>query len=182
MNQWLADVFLALPSALTASHVFGSLCLAFCWLCYVFNVRFPLVLAVSRRRKRGEEQPLGVWQRLFYTLLRKKARLDEGGVYLTHLLAFLLLTVATLLHLLLFAFCMQGVAFAVTVDRLALTVAVGVICVFSLFTQPAATMERRLRWGFHKPGSIVRAVLRELLIVAVLFLWLYDAYFLPALL
>jgi hypothetical protein len=182
VNQWLADVFLALPSVLTASHVFGSFCLAFCWLCYVFNVRFPLVKAVSRRRKRGEEQPLGAWQRLFYTSLRKKARLDEGGVYLTHLLAFLLLAAATLLHLSLLALCIQGVALAVSVDRLALTVAVGVICLFSLFTQPAATMERRLRWGFHKPGSIVRAVLREVLIVTVLFLWLYDAYFLPALL
>ena len=184
MNQWLADVFFSLPSVLTASHVFGSFCLAFCWLCYAFNVRFLLVQAVrSRCREDYRREHLSrAWQRLFYSSVRKKARLDEGGVYLTHLLAFLLLTVATLLHLFLFAFCMQGVALAVTVDRLALTVAVGVICVFSLFTQPAATMERRLRWGFHKTGSIVRAVLREVLIVAVIFLWLYDAYFYPALL
>ena len=182
MNQWLADVFLSLPSFLTASHVFGSICLVFCWLCYLFNVRFPITQAVRRQRKRGEEQPPHVWQKVFYTSLRKKARLDEGGVYLLHLLALLSLTAVTLLHVALLALCVQGVSLAVTVDRIALTVAVGGICLFSMFTQPAATMERRLRWGFHKPGSVARAVLRELLIVAVLFLWLYDAYFLPALL
>jgi hypothetical protein len=43
-------------------------------------------------------------------------------------------------------------------------------------------MERRSRLGFHKTGSVVRSILRELLIVAVLFVWLYDAYFLPLLL
>ena len=103
-------------------------------------------------------------------------------MYLTHLLTLLLLLAVTVLHGALFLLCLQGDAVAVTVDRIALTILVGIICLSSLFTQPAATMERRLRLGFHKTGSVVRAVLRELLIVAVLFLWLYDAYFLPVLL
>ena len=182
MNQWLADMFLSLPPALTVSHVFGSICLAFCWLCYLFNLRYPITQAVRRRRKKGEAPSLRSWQRVFYTVLRKQARLDEGGVYLTHLLTLLLLLAVTVLHGALFLLCLQGDAVAVTVDRIALTILVGIICLSSLFTQPAATMERRLRLGFHKTGSVVRAVLRELLIVAVLFLWLYDAYFLPVLL
>ena len=182
MNQWLADVFLSLPPFLTASHVFGSFCLAFCWLCYVFNLRYPITQAVRRHRRRGDGQPSGLWQRVFCTSLRKKARVDEGGVYLTHLLTLLLLLAVTLLHGALLALCVQGDALALAVDRIALTVLMWAVCLFSLFTQPAATMERRLRWGFHKTGSIVRAVLREILIVAALFLWLYDAYFLPVLL
>ena len=182
MNQWLADLFLSLPSVLTASHVFGSICLAFCWLCYLFNLRYPITQAVRRRRKKGEERSLRRGQRIFYTALRKQARLDEGGVYLSHLLTLLLLLAVTLLHGALFLLCTRGDAVAVAVDRVALTVLVGIVCLYSLFIQPAATMERRLRLGFHKTGSIVRAVLRELLIVAVLFVWLYDAYFLPVLL
>ena len=182
VNQWLADLFLSLPATLTASHVFGSICLAFCWLCYLFNLRYPITQAVRRRRKKGEALSLRPWQRVFYTALRKQARLDEGGVYLTHLLTLLLLIIVTLLHGALFLLCAQGEAMAVTVDRVAMTVLVGIICLSSLFTQPAATMERRSRLGFHKTGSVVRAILRELLIVAVLFVWLYDAYFLPLLL
>ncbi len=42
MNQWLADIFLALPRGLTDPLVFGSLMLVLCWLAYVFYLRVPL--------------------------------------------------------------------------------------------------------------------------------------------
>ena len=184
MNQWLADVFFALPSTLTAPHVFGSLCLVFFWLCYFFDVRPPLVAAVYKNCREGyiEEYLSRPWRRVFFASVRKKAKLDEGGLYAMHLLTLLPLLVATVLHGALFAFCLGGMPLAVETDKLALTLACGLVTIFSLILQPGATMERRTRWGFRKTGSIVRAILRELWIVAVAFLWLYDAYFLPALL
>ena len=39
MNQWLADRFVSLPSALTDPLIFGSIVLALCWLCYLFCLR-----------------------------------------------------------------------------------------------------------------------------------------------
>jgi hypothetical protein len=119
---------------------------------------------------------------LFYATARQKAGLDEGGVYLTNLLSFLLLAMTTLIHAALAVLCVREMDTAITADKLLLTVTICVISVLSLITQPGATLERRTRWGFRKTGNIVRAVLREVLIAAVLFLWLYDAYFLPALL
>ena len=184
VNQWLADVFFALPSVLTAPHVFGSLCLVFFWLCYFFDVRPPLVAAV-RKNCRGDfiaEHLPRPWRRIFFASARKKAKLDEGGLYAMHVLTLLPLLVATVLHGALLAFCFGGMPLAVETDKLALTLTFGLVAIFSLILQPRATMERRTRWGFRKTGSAVRAILRELLIVAVTFLWLYDAYFLPALL
>ena len=184
MNQWLADLFFVLPSGVTAPCVFGSICLGFFWLCYLFDIRPPLVAAVCRgcREDWQQEHLSRPWQRLFFTSARKKARLDEGGLYLVHLLTLLSLSTVTVLHAALFPFCLQEMTLAVEADKLALTLAFGLVAIFSLILQPGATMERRARWGFRKTGSVVRAILRELLIVAVAFLWLYDAYFLPALL
>lgn len=184
MNQWLADLFFALPPALTAPHVFGTACLVFFWLCYFFDVRPPLVAAVRRgcREDWRREHLSRLRQRLFFSSARKKAKLDEGGLYAMNLLSLVLLAVATVSHIALLPLCLQDTAWAIGADKLILTLACGLVAIFSLVTQPGATMERRTRWGFGKTGSIVRAVLRELVIVAVLFLWLYDAYFLPALL
>jgi hypothetical protein len=184
MNQWLADLFFALPRALTEPYVFGSLCLAFGWLCYAADIRSPITRAV--RARCGDafmrvNMP-HVWQRIFYRLARKKAKLDEGSVYLINLLSLLLLMVTTLIHTALIVLCVKDMAAAITADKILLTVTLCIISVLALITQPGATMERRERWGFRKTGNIVRAVLREILIVAVLFLWLYDAWFLPALL
>jgi hypothetical protein len=184
MNQWLADVFFALPSSVTAPYVFGSICLVFFWLCYFFDIRPPIVGAIERhcRQDWREEHLSRPWNRLFFSAARKKAKLDEGGLYLMHLLALLALSTATLLHIALLPFCLQDMALAIGADKIALSFAVGLVAIFSLVTQPRATMERRTRWGFRRPGSIVRAILRELSIVIIVFLWLYDAYFLPALL
>jgi hypothetical protein len=184
MNQWLADLFFALPRTLTESYVFGSLCLLFCWLCYVADIRAAITRAVRERCSAAfRQEHLGrPWHRLFYATARQKAGLDEGGVYLTNLLSFLLLAMTTLIHASLAVLCVREMDTAITADKLLLTVTICVISVLSLITQPGATLERRTRWGSRKTGNIVRAVLREVLIAAVLFLWLYDAYFLPALL
>jgi len=183
VNQWLADLFFALPPALTAPHVFGPACLIFFWLCYFFDVRPPLVAAARRgcREDWRREHLSRPWQRLFFSSARKKARLDEGGLYLMNLLSLLVLLAVTLLHAALLPLCLQDMTLAIGADKLALTLAIGLVAILSLVTQPGATMERRTRWGFRRTGSIVRVILRELLIVAIVFLWLYDAYFLPAL-
>jgi hypothetical protein len=90
--------------------------------------------------------------------------------------------VTTLIHTALIVLCVKDMAAAITADKILLTVTLCIISVLALITQPGATMERRERWGFRKTGNMIRAILREILIVAVLFLWLYDAWFLPALL
>ena len=184
MNQWLADLFFSLPRGLTAPHIFGTLCLLFSWLCYFFNIRPLIVRRIQKRCTPAyrKEHLCAVRARILYGKARKKAGLDEGGAYLFHLLSLLLLICATVLHGALFAFCLAGEVVAVAVDNVALTVTVCCICALSLALQPASTMDRRTRWGFRRPGNIVRAVLREGVIVAVLFLWIYDAYFFPALL
>ena len=183
MNQWLADVFVALPAGVTAPHAFGFGCLVFFWLCYFFDVRPPLVAAVKRGCREDWRQAhlSRPWQRLLFTSARQKAKLDEGGLYVMNWLSLLSLSVVTLLHLALLPLCLRGEHLAVGADKLVLTLAIGLVAVFALITQPAATIGRRERWGFRRAGSIVRAVLRELIIVIVVFLWLYDAYFLPAL-
>ncbi len=181
MNQWLADLFLALPSVLTAPHVFGTICLALCWTYYVFDIRGPITRAVRECSLAFRRQHLSRRRdRLFYGAARKKARLDEGGVYLVNLASFLLLCMTTVLHGALFFLCVQGDAMACLALRMVLTLTIFVVSVLALLTQPSTTLDRRTRWGFARTGSVVRAVLRELFIVAVLFLWIYDAWFLPA--
>ncbi len=184
MNQWLADVFFSLPQALIAPHIFGILVLLFWWACYFADIRGPIERAVRATCGRSfwQAKLQKPWQRLFFGAARKKAKLDEGGVYLTNLAAFLLLTMTTVMHAALFIFCMQGMALASRIDSILLTVTTCIIGTLTLLTQPHTTIERRTRWGFRRTGSIVRAVLREFLIVAVIFLWIYAAWFYPALL
>jgi hypothetical protein len=121
-------------------------------------------------------------RRILYGSVRKKAKLDEGGAYLFHLLSLIVIVSATVLHAALFGFCLSGVRVASIADSVVLTVVVSALGILSLATQPGATLERRSRWGFRLPGTVVHAVLREVIIVAVVFLWIYDAYFFPALL
>lgn len=181
VNQLLADLFLSLPRALTDPRVFGSVWLLLCWLGYVAFVRGPIRRAVRARCSASflaTELPRP-WHRILYGAARKKARLDEGGLYRTNLAVLVSLTVAVVLHVLLFALSYR-LPLLETVDRLVVTVAVCAVSVLCLATQPATTVERRLRWGFGKGSAWLCAVLWELAIVAALFLWLYDAWFLPA--
>lgn len=181
MNQLLADVFLALPRGLTDPRVFGSVWLVLCALGYVAFVRGPITRAV---RAHCSASYLSThlprpWHRILYGAARKKAKLDEGGLYTTNLAVLLTLAVAVVLHALLFVLSYRLPALA-TVDRVLLTAVVCVMAFLCLVTQPATTVERRVRWGFGKGSAWLCAVLWEIAIVALLFLWLYDAWFLPA--
>ena len=181
MNQLLADCFLALPRGLTDPRVFGSVWLALCILGYVAFVRGPITRAV---RARCSASYLAThlprpWHRILYGAARKKAKLDEGGLYTINLAVLLTLALTTAVHVALFVLSYRLPALA-TVDRILLTAVVGGMTFLCLVTQPATTVERRVRWGFGKGRSWLCAVLWEIVIVAALFLWLYDAWFLPA--
>ena len=177
----LADLFVALPRGLTDARVFGSIWLLLCCLGYVAFVRGPITRAVRARCSASylSTHLPHVWHRLFYGAARKKAKLDEGGLYLTNLIAFWSLVGSVALHAVLFALSDRAPACEL-LDRILLTAVVCVMAFLCLVTQPTTTVERRLRWGFGKGSSVVCAVLWELAIVAALFLWLYDAWFLPA--
>lgn len=183
MNQMLADMFLALPRALTEPRVFGSVCLALCWLGHVFFVRATVTRAVRERcgEKIFKTKLSHFRSRLFYGAVRREAHLDENGLYAFHLGSLLVLVMSTVIHVLLFWLDMEGCGVASVADRVLLTVVVsgeGMLC-FRI--QPAVTVERRLRWGFDKKNAVIHAVLWEIPIAATLLLWLYDAWFLPAL-
>lgn len=181
MNQMLADLFLSMPRALTEPRVFGSLCLALCWLGYVFFVHATLSRAAAER---CDGEPLTSrltrpWHRILYGRVRECAHLDEGGLYAVHLGVLLLLSVATVIHALLFWLDADGYALAGTVDRVLLTAVVLAVAAVCLWMQPATTVERRVRWGFSRQNAVVHALLWEVLLVALALLWLYDAWFLP---
>ncbi|MBO5899069.1 MAG: hypothetical protein J6R04_08665 [Clostridia bacterium] len=181
MNQLLADLFLALPRGLTDPRVFGSVWLTLCILGYVAFVRGPITRAV---RAHCSASYLSThlprpWHRILYGAARKKAKLDEGGLYTTNLAVLLTLAGTVAVHVALFVLSYRLPALA-TVDRILLTAVVGVMAFLCLVTQPATTLERRMRWGFGRASSVLCAVAWDLLIVAALFLWLYDAWFLPA--
>lgn len=182
MNQWLADLFLSLPRALTDPLVFGSLVLILCWLCYAFYLRAPLARAVRRRcgDERGIPHGIPPMRRLLYGSVRKRARLDEGGLYLGNLAALLSLSCVSAIHIVLFIFARDGMKGCGMADRVLLTITVLAVGVLSLATQPRATIERRERWGFGKVNAVLHAAIWELLIVVFVLLWLYDAWFLPA--
>lgn len=174
---------MALPRGLTEPGVFGSVWLVLCCLGYVAFVRGPITRAVRARCSPSylSAHLPHVWHRVFYGAARKKAGLDEGGLYLINLSVFWSLVGAVVLHTALFALSYRLPALE-TVDRLLLTVVICVMAFLCLVTQPATTVERRVRWGFGRGGSVVCAVLWEVAIIAALFLWLYDAWFLPAIL
>jgi hypothetical protein len=178
MNQWLADLFLSLPRALAEPLVFGSLMLILCWLCYAFYLRAPIARAV--RRRCGDERGIPPMRRLLYGAVRKRARLDEGGLYLGNQAAFLSLSCVSAIHVVLFIFARDGLKGCGIADRVLLTITVLAVGALSLATQPRATIERRERWGFGKGNAVLHAAIWELLIVVFVLLWLYDAWFLPA--
>lgn len=178
MNQWLADVFLALPQGLTVPRVFGSILLGLCWLGYLFWVRSPLTRAVQSRVA-DDESLAHPWRRVLYGKVRAKARLDEGGLYVTNLASLLGLLTISGMHALLFWLDADGVAVAGLADRAVLSVAAFAIGALCLLTQPAATLARRERWGFSRRNAVVHAVLWECVILIAMLLWMYDAWFLP---
>ena len=185
MNQAVAEFFLALPSPLTDPVWVGTACLLLCWLGYFAAIRGPLTRAVRQRcspRILQNTVPR-VYQRLLYTALRRKADLDDGFLYLGNLLVFLLLVSVSLVHLPLAIFLKAGETVSsllLTVDAAFVSLATAVCGILSLGTQPRATWERRERWGFYRQGTVFHIILRELLNLAVMAYWFYDAFFLFA--
>ena len=182
MNQWLADLFLSMPPWLRDPLLFGSMALALCWIGYVLCVRAPLLRAVRNRCGHAfvTEQRKRPWRCLLYRSAREKAKLDEDGVYAGNLAAVCFLLSMSVVHVVLFVAVRQGMELCGVVDRLVVTVTATVIGAVCLWTQPRATAERRLRWGFGRANAVIHATVWEAFIVIVLFLWLYDAWFLPA--
>ena len=84
-------------------------------------------------------------------------------------------------HAALFAFARRGVDACGVADRVLLTVTALAIGALSLATQPRVTVERRERWGFGRTNAVLHAIVWEIIIVLFVLLWLYDAWFLPAL-
>ena len=181
MNQVLADMFLAMPRTLTEPRVFGSVYLVLIWLGYLFFIRTYIRRVVIDRCDANTVVALmrHPTRRLLYSSVRKQARLDEGGLYAINLGSLIGLIVVTVVHALLFWLAVEGYSVAETADRVLLTVVVGVFFVLFVVMQPVATIARRLRWGFTRPNAVVHAVIWDVLIVVLMYLWLYDAWFLP---
>lgn len=182
MNQKIADWFLSLPPALTAPAVSGALALAWCWVAYWLAARVPLI-----RRVREQCSPavcrkqLSHWyHRVLYRPVRRKAGLDEGGLYLAQNVLLWGLVAVTLLHPLLSLLPGWGMPAAEVADRVLVTVAVAGVGIASLLAQPRATCERHARWGFRPFHGLVFAVLWEILMMFVILSWIYIAWFLPA--
>ena len=183
MNQALADLFLSLPRTLRAPEVLGAVCVALFAVGLFLWGRVPLSLAVSQRCGEGfcHAQLSRPWHRVLYR--RAAKRMDGCALYTVNLVLLPLLAVTAVLQLgTLIAYLVpfslpSPLTLAV---RAAVTLSLGVACFAYLAYQPRATVERRMRWGFGRGNAVCHAVAWEAVILAVYFLWLYDAWFLPA--
>ncbi len=182
MNQKIADLFLSLPSALTSPAVAGSIALALCWLWYLLAARAPLPRRVREKCSPAvlKKQAPRLRDRVLYRPLRRRAALDEGGLYLSQTLLLLGLCAVTLLHPLLLVFAGMKIPAAAVADRTVVTLAVIGIGITALFTLPRAVRERHARWGFHPLHGVFFAALWEILSALAVLSWTYIAWFLPA--
>lgn len=186
MNQVIADAIRSLPWWLRDTYILGWLYLVLCCLGYVYFLR-PTLWHIVRARlpERVIQDTLPTRaSRLFFNGVKKKAHLWDNGWFTVNRI---------LLPLLPAVVCLHGVASILaltlptppallqTADTALLSVLFFVMAVLLLMTQPRATMERRKKWGFRPLGNLVHTVLWELIIVFLLFLWLYVAYFLALL-
>ena len=180
MNQRIADFVLALPAPLRDAQVVSILFLALSWLAYLFFIRTPLTRRVQEycSPKYLSEHLPHRYQYLFYTAVKRKAALAECGWYTVNFVAFYALCAVTPLHIVLLFLVRSGAAPLLwQIDLALLSVLFCAVCFLSLLSQPAATLERRRRWGFRTAGNVVHAALWEALLVVLLFFWLYVAWF-----
>ncbi len=183
MNQLIADAIRSLPWWLRDTYILGWLYLVLCCLGYIYYIRPTLWRIIRERvseRVINDTLPTKA-SRLFFDAIKKKAHLWDNGYFTVNRI--LLPALPTLI-------CLHGVAsilaltlptpppFLRTADAVVLSVFFFVVAVLFLMTQPRATIQRRERWGFRPMGNVVHALLWEALIVCLLFLWLYVAYFL----
>ena len=178
MNQALADLFLSLPPALRAPAVFGAVCLTLDWLGFWLWIHLPLDRVVRTHYgetafRRKMPRP---WHRILYGAARDKLATD-GLFVANRVLLSLLAAASAVVGVCLF---LPAIPWLDITSRALLTLTLGLSGALYLGYQPSTTLERRVRWGFGKANAVVHAALWEVLITAVVFLWLYDAWFLPA--
>ncbi|MBQ8718309.1 MAG: hypothetical protein IJY66_03495 [Clostridia bacterium] len=186
MNQQLADAIRALPPFLQKPLLLGWLCLALSALAYWYFIRPALW---SYIRAHASKKIIASYlpkrrSRIFFSGIRKKAHLERCGWYTVNLYLLPSLLGVALLHLVMTVLWLCGVSLpsgAETAHLALLSLLFFAIAVLSLISQPAATKERRTRWGFRPFGNTLHAALWEIIIVILLFLWFYVAYFLALL-
>ncbi len=183
MNQQIADAVRALPPALQSTYILGWLYLLFCYLSYFRFIRTALwrdIRAAVSPRVIDELLPRRA-DRVFFGRIRKKAHLSGNAWYTVNRALLPSLLGVTFCHAILTAlqYTLASPPPALfDADRLLLSILFFAVCVLSLMTQPRATIELRTKWGFRPFGNTVHALLWEVIIVLLLFLWLYVAYFL----
>lgn len=187
MNQRIADFIRALPAPFRSTVVLGWILLILCFLCYVYWVRPALwryIRAHTTQKMRDTLliRPTATW---FFSPLKRKAHLEQCGWYTVNRCLLPALIVGAGCHMAATVLCLALPAWhstAVhTVDCAILSLLFFAVTVIALISQPAATLERRAKWGFRPFGNVVHALLWEAIVVVLLFFWLYVAYFLTLL-
>jgi hypothetical protein len=186
MNQKIADAIRALPSPLWDTYIVGWLYILLSFLCYAYYIRPALwrYIRAHASPKTIDTMIIRPSAAIFFTPLRKKAHLDACGWYTVNRLLLPALLVGLLLHLcatILHLTLPTPPALLQSADCAMLSLLFCTVAILSLISQPAATQERRTRWGFRPFGNTVHAVIWEGIILFLLFLWLYIAYFLSLL-
>ena len=183
MNQIIADAIRSLPWWLRDTYILGWLYLVLCTLGYLFFIR-PALWRIIRSRvpARVIEQCLPTRAScLFFDGIKKKAHLWDNGWFTVNRIVLPLLPVMVCLHgvaTILALTLPTPPALLHTADAVLLSMFFFIMTVLFLMTQPRATLERRSRWGFRPAGNVVHVILWEAILVALLFFWLYAAYFL----
>ena len=186
MNQQIADTIRAFPPFLQSPLILGWLCLALSALAYWYFIR-PSLWRYIREHASGKVIATYLphrRSRIFFTSIRKKAHLERCGWYTVNLYLLPSLLVVGLFHLTLTVLQLCHISLPDPLGTLHIAILTAfffVIAVLSLISQPAATQERRTRWGFRPFGNTLHAALWEIIIVILLFLWFYVAYFLALL-
>ena len=183
MNQQVADIVRSLPPILQDTWMLGCFYLVLSVLAYRYFIR-PALWRYIRNHTSAKVIASYLPHRrncIFFTSIRKKAHLERCGWYTVNLYLLPGLITVVLMHLAVIVLKLTGITLPSVANHLhiaLLSLLFFVVAVMSLISQPAATKERRTRWGFRPFGNALHVAIWQLLIVAILFLWFYVAYFL----
>ena len=186
VNQKIADAIRALPAPLRDTYIVGWLYILLCFLCYAYYIRPALwrYIRANASQRTIDTMIVRPSSAIFFTPLRKKAHLDGCGWYMVNRLLLPALLIGLLLHLcatVLHLTLPTPPSLLQAADSTLLSLLFCTVAILSLISQPAATKERRTRWGFRPLGNTVHAILWEVIILVLLFFWLYIAFFLTLL-
>ena len=100
MNQQIADAVRALPAPLKDTYILGWLCLALCWLSYVYYLRPTLWRILNARLSPRviNEQLTGRLSRIFFNRVYQKAHLESCGYFTVNRILLPALCFVTLCH------------------------------------------------------------------------------------